>query len=112
MLQRIETRPLESALLSLDTVKEAVVVVQGDVSGDPSAPLRTGKRLVAYIIPTGQPMPTVSELRRGLAENLPDHMVPSAFVMLDALPLTPSGKVDRRSLPAPGRGRDAGRYMG
>ncbi|MCZ6625085.1 MAG: phosphopantetheine-binding protein, partial [Deltaproteobacteria bacterium] len=71
----------------------------------PSTPLRTGKRLVAYVIANQEPRPTASELRSFLKEKLPDYMVPSAFVMLDALPLTPNGKVDRRALPAPDQTR-------
>jgi amino acid adenylation domain-containing protein len=93
----IEPAEIEMRLLDHAAIKEVVVVAREDVSGN--------KCLVAYIVPTGQPMPTASELRRGLAENLPDHMVPSAFVMLDALPLTPNGKVDRHVLPAPDRAR-------
>jgi len=94
---RIEVDEIESALLSLDTVKEAFVVFWEDGSGN--------KRQVAYLVPTGQVEPTASELRRGLAENSPDHMVPSVFVFLGSLPLTPTGKVDRRALPAPDRAR-------
>jgi len=67
--------------------------------------LRAGKRLVAYVVPNDEQEPTVSELRRFLREKLPDYMVPSAFVTLEALPLTPSGKVNRRALPVPDRVR-------
>ena len=62
---------------------------------------RTDLRLVAYLVPHERPGPDVHSLRRALEERLPDYMIPSAFVLLDALPLTPTGKVDRRSLPAP-----------
>jgi amino acid adenylation domain-containing protein len=65
----------------------------------------TDKRLVAYCVPCQQPAPTITELHRFLKEKLPDYMVPSAFVMLDALPLMPNGKVNRRSLPAPSEAR-------
>jgi non-ribosomal peptide synthase protein (TIGR01720 family) len=58
-------------------------------------------RLVAYLAGAGGQAPTVAELRAFLAERLPDYMIPSAFVLLDALPLTAGGKVDRRALPAP-----------
>jgi len=108
---RVEVAEVETALLELDTVKEAVVVGHEDTRGDSSAPLpsglslsvedRAGKRLVAYIIPTGPHAPTVSELRRLLANKLPDYMVPAMFVMLDRMPLTATGKVDRRALPRP-----------
>jgi acyl carrier protein len=59
-------------------------------------------RLAAYIVPAGEHLPTVSALRQELEKSLPGYMVPSAFVMLDELPLTPTGKVDRKVLPDPG----------
>lgn len=96
---RIEVGEIETALLALDTIKEAVVVAREDRPDD--------KRLVAYLVPTHKPAPIVNSLRRALSETLPDRMIPSAFVLLDALPLTPTGKVDRRALPAPGRTRPA-----
>ena len=94
---RIELGEIE-ALLSQDSgVRETVVVVQEDSLGE--------KRLVAYAVPSAAELVTsnelVSQLRNNLKERLPEYMVPSAFVLLEALPLTPSGKVDRRSLPAP-----------
>jgi hypothetical protein len=69
-----------------------VVVAREDVPGD--------RRLVAYGVAPGD-APTTSELRAHLLESLPDYMVPSAFVVLDALPLAANGKVDRAALPAP-----------
>jgi acyl-coenzyme A synthetase/AMP-(fatty) acid ligase/acyl carrier protein len=96
---RVEVAEVEQALLDLDAVKETVVVGREDLPGD--------QRLVAYLVPSGACVPTVTELRRVLAVKLPDYMVPSAFVMLDALPLTGTGKVDRRALPPPGRTRPA-----
>ncbi len=102
---RIEAAEIEMALLDIAGIKEAVVVAREDLPSDLSASPRTGKRLVAYVVPNRQPVPTVGELRRLLAVTLPDYMIPSAFVTLDALPLAPNGKVDRRGLPAPGRAR-------
>jgi amino acid adenylation domain-containing protein len=96
---RVEVAEVEGALLSLPKVQEAVVVVREDRPGD--------RRLVAYLVPTARPAPTVTVLRKALADALPDYMVPAAFVVLDALPKTPGGKVDRRALPAPGRARPA-----
>jgi acyl carrier protein len=61
--------------------------------------------LVAYIVPAQQPPPTYRELRGVVQERLPDYMVPSAFVFLKALPLTPTGKVDRLALPPPSMAR-------
>ena len=90
---------MEGILRGNRNVKETVVVAREDQPRD--------SRLVAYIVPYIQPGPTVSQLRHVLAESLPDYMVPSAFVEVDALPLNASGKVDRQALPAPGTGRQA-----
>jgi amino acid adenylation domain-containing protein len=94
---RIEVGEVEAALGQHVAVQEAVVVARDAAS--------TGKRLVAYVVPSRGLASTVSELRRFLGEKLPDYMVPSAFVMLEALPLTPNGKVDRRALPTVDGGR-------
>jgi acyl carrier protein len=88
---RVETGEVEMALLAHENIKEAVVLGRPDRSG--------GVRLVAYFVPAGRPATTVSELRLFLNKKLPDYMVPSTFVALNALPLTPSGKVDRSALP-------------
>jgi len=90
---RIELGEIEAVLGQYPAVWETVVLAREDT---PSV-----KQLVAYVVPKNGQVPAISELRRFLKENLPDYMVPSAFVMLDALPLTPNGKVDRRALPAP-----------
>ncbi len=74
-------------------IKEVAVVAQRYQSGD--------KRLVAYFVPSSKPGPSTSELRGFLKTKLPDYMIPSAFVLLDTLPLTPSGKVDRKAFPVP-----------
>ena len=90
---RIELGEVETALHQHHAVQEAVVVVWEAIPGD--------KRLVGYIVPNQERTPTVSELSNFLKNKLPDYMVPFTFIMLDALPLTPHGKVDRRALPAP-----------
>jgi acyl carrier protein len=82
---------IEAALLSHDSVKEAIVVAREDASPE--------RQLVAYLVATGKPVVTVSELRTFLKGRLPDYMVPSAFVTMDALPVLPGGKVDRQALP-------------
>ena len=89
---RIELGEVEAALSRFPGVRESVAVVREDRPGDRS--------LVAYLVVTGQ-APEPGELRAVLGERLPDYMVPSAFVVLPALPLTRTGKVDRRALPAP-----------
>jgi amino acid adenylation domain-containing protein len=96
---RIELGELEAALAANRAVREAVVIVREDVPGE--------KRLVGYVVPKQQPAPTTSELHSFLKEKLPAYMLPSAFVMLDALPLTTNGKLDRRALPAPDASRPA-----
>ncbi|MER5733146.1 amino acid adenylation domain-containing protein [Streptomyces sp. NPDC002138] len=92
---RIELGEIETALGRHPAVRDAVVVVHEDE--------RARKRLVAYLVADGGPgsVPATGELRSHLAGSLPDYMVPAQFVALDRLPLTPSGKVDRRALPAP-----------
>jgi amino acid adenylation domain-containing protein len=89
---RVELGEIEAALTQHEAVAQAVVVLREDRRHD--------QRLVAYIVADGD-APTASELRRFLQSSLPDYMVPSAFVILDAMPLTPNRKVDRRALPAP-----------
>lgn len=90
---RIELGEIEALLSQHSAVRETVVIAREDHPGD--------KRLVAYVIPHSDQVPAASELRSFLKEKLPDYMVPSAFVTLDAIPLTPNGKVDHRALPAP-----------
>lgn len=89
---RIELGEIEAVLAQHPKVRETVVIARDFQPGD--------QHLVAYVVPAQEP-PTSNELRRFLKEQLPDYMVPSAFVLLDALPLTPNGKVNRRALPAP-----------
>jgi amino acid adenylation domain-containing protein len=91
---RVELVEVEQALLALTGIREAAVRIW---ESQPE-----GQRVVAYLVPDSSPAPTVSALRRALAERLPAAMIPVTFVMLDALPLTASGKVDRQALPAPG----------
>ena len=70
------------------------------------------RRLVAYLVTQGDTaLPDTAELRSGVAAVLPDYMVPSFFVGLDGLPLNANGKLDRKALPDPERGRDAGGYV-
>ena len=94
---RIEPGEVQAALAGLDGVEQAAVIAREDRPGD--------KRLVGYITGTADPATT----RAALAEALPPYMVPAAVMMLDALPLTVSGKLDARALPAP-EYQDAGRY--
>jgi amino acid adenylation domain-containing protein len=96
---RIELGEIESALVANKAVRKAVVLVREDVPGE--------KRLVGYIVPAQQPPPTTTELHSFLKEKLPEYMLPSAFVMIDALPLTRNGKLNRHALPAPDASRPA-----
>ena len=89
---RVELGEIESALNCHPAIRESVVIAHEGSGGD--------KRLVAYVVPaTGAP--TVTELRVYLAKKVPDYMIPAVFVVLEKLPLTTNGKIDRRSLPAP-----------
>jgi len=94
---RVDTREVEASLRDHAGIKEAIVIAQEHPSGD--------MRLIAYFVPQTIPPPTIGELRNFLKEKISDHMIPSTLVRLDALPLTATGKVDRGSLPDPGKGR-------
>jgi amino acid adenylation domain-containing protein len=97
---RIEPGEVEAQLAAHPTVRDAVVLVREDAPGD--------RRLVAYAVPSADPV-GAAELREHLRARLPEHMVPSAIVVLEDLPLTRNGKVDRAALPAPetaGAGRE------
>ena len=96
---RIELGEIEAALAEHECVREAVVLALEEPPGS--------KRLVAYIVPDRDPALSNTEIRSFLRQQLPDYMVPSAFVMLKSMPLTPNGKLDRRALPLPEPARPA-----
>lgn len=97
---RIELDGIEAVLNQHPAVRQAVVLAREDTPGD--------KRLAAYIVPENEALetsqegsPTERDLRAFLKERVPDYMVPSTFVSMDAFPVTSSGKIDRGALPAP-----------
>ncbi len=94
---RIELGEIEAALYTHASVRDALVMLREDNPGE--------KRLVAYLVQDESQKTTASELWSFLNERLPAYMIPAAFVMLEELPLTPSGKIDRRALPAPDASR-------
>ena len=94
---RVELAEIERALLSVGQFKDVVVVSLGDHPGE--------ERLVAYLVAGSETAVRVSSLRAALAEKLPDYMIPESFLMLDAMPLTATGKVDRVALPRTDRTR-------
>ena len=94
---RIELGEIEAMLAQHSQLLQTAVIAQEYQPGN--------KRLVGYVVPRQERVPSTSDLRCFLKEKLPEYMVPSAFVLLEALPLTPSGKVDRRALPAPDTAR-------
>jgi amino acid adenylation domain-containing protein len=92
---RVEPGEIEAALAQCDGVDAALVVAREERPGE--------KYLVGYVVSARAQAPSAAELRRFLRDRLPDHMVPSFFVNLRALPLTANGKIDRRALPPPER---------
>ncbi|MDA0567788.1 amino acid adenylation domain-containing protein, partial [Streptomonospora sp. S1-112] len=90
---RVEPGEIEHALTAHPDVADAVAAALPDASG--------GTRIVGYVVPAPGAAPEPARLRAHAAAHLPDHMVPAAFVALDALPLTANGKLDRAALPAP-----------
>jgi amino acid adenylation domain-containing protein len=97
---RIEPQEIVAALNRHPGVQMSCVVAREDTPGE--------KRLVAYVVPTPGAQPAAGALRAFLGTQLPDYMLPTAFVWLEALPLTPNGKVDRAALPAPDAANTAG----
>jgi amino acid adenylation domain-containing protein len=97
---RVEPGEVEAALAAHPAVLQAAVVARGEGAA---------RRLCAYVVPAAGAAVEAAELRAFLTGRLPEHMVPSAWRVMDALPLTPSGKVDRRSLPEPDAAPAGGR---
>ena len=93
---RIELGEIEAALKEHTSVRECVLLAREDAGG---------KRLIAYVTLHDGPEANSVELRRWLQERLPEYMIPAVFVTLEEMPLTPSGKIDRRALPAPDQTR-------
>ncbi|ARV58868.1 hypothetical protein BZZ01_09670 [Nostocales cyanobacterium HT-58-2] len=96
---RIELGEIEAVLAQHPHIQQAVVIVREDQPGD--------KRLVAYVLADQENTLTTTELRHFLTQKLPEYMVPSAFVLLNTLPLTSSSKIDRNALPTPDLSRSS-----
>jgi len=90
---RVEMGEIESALKAQSEIKQAVVIVREDTPGD--------KRLVAYMVASAPVLPASSELRRRLKQTLPEYSVPTSYIYLDRLPISPAGKIDIKALPQP-----------
>ncbi|WP_395577465.1 amino acid adenylation domain-containing protein, partial [Streptomyces sp. BK79] len=100
---RIEPAEVAAALRRQESVAAAVAVVREDRPGE--------RELVGYVVPRGTPSPEefAAAVRTALTDQVPRHLIPSSLVVLDAIPLTASGKLDRRALPAPERAKPAER---
>ncbi|HEY2392079.1 MAG TPA: amino acid adenylation domain-containing protein, partial [Candidatus Angelobacter sp.] len=101
---RIELEEIEAVLRLQKGVQDGVVVVREDTAGD--------KRLVAFVVWESEETFSESELRTQLKKSFPEYMVPTAIVRLEQMPLTPNGKVDRKSLPATELARPSSVYRG
>jgi len=94
---RVEITEIELALLDLPAIREAAVVVESAGTAN--------QELIAYLVGHGGALPGITTIRGALRQRLPDYMIPSKFVTLDALPRTLNGKIDRGALPIPSNGR-------
>ncbi|MGG7517727.1 amino acid adenylation domain-containing protein [Allorhizobium undicola] len=90
---RVEPGEIEAALIDQAEIRQAVVVLRDDPG--------QGKRLVAYVVPSAGTLPDAAELSARLAQSLPAHMIPAAYVEMETIPLNVNGKIDRNALPAP-----------
>ena len=99
---RLETGEIETLLQQHPQIKASVVIGREEASGD--------KRLAAYYVAENT-VPAANELRRFLREKLPEYAIPSAFIPLEAFPLTPNGKIDTHALPAPDQTRSTGDWI-
>ena len=93
----VQLEAIDHLLQKMDGIQEAACAAH--------QPSRGGKRIVAYLVPAGSRKPSVTDLREALSAQLPDYMVPSVFVWLDALPRTVTGKINRKDLPDPSGAR-------
>jgi len=96
---RIELAEIETMLGEHPLVREVAVIAREDALGD--------KRIAAYIVPRSGHTPDASDLRNHLKRRLPDYMLPSVYVILESMPLSETGKIDRESLPVPEQSRPA-----
>ena len=94
---KVNADEIETMLLAISCIKEAAVVARESISGH--------NRLIAYLVFKSESDATISQIRDLLSERIPLYMIPSVFVVLSVLPLTPSGKIDRQALPEPPRAR-------
>ena len=111
---RVELGEIEAALVEHPKIRQAVVLAREDEPGE--------KRLVAYVVPERESEESnngsggvglqMSELREHLLGKLPEYMVPTAYVQLKRIPLTPNGKIDRKSLPEPDKDIREQEYVG